>query len=159
MSLTTFWPLSFLLIAVVDDLCFKKFHNWLFIGLSALGFVSVFLFSFMEPVDALGGFFAGGLIMLPLFLIGATGAGDLKFMMSFGILMGTIPILEVFIYSLFWAALIGILQSLFAGKFFALIRNLTGFFYKLRPSKVQKIPYTVAILLGWLTHSFQGGLL
>ena len=97
--------------------------------------------------------------MLPLFLMGATGAGDLKFMMSFGILMGTIPILEVFIYSLFWGALIGILQSLLAGKIFPLIRNLTGFLYKLKPSKVQKIPYTMAILLGWLTHRFQGGLL
>lgn len=158
-ALASLWPLSFLLIAVVDDLCFKKFHNWLFITLTVVGTVYTFWLSPVPPFQAFGGFVVGGLLMLPLVLMGATGAGDMKFMMCFGILMGTITTFEIFVYALFWGALIGVLQTAFAGKLPHLINNMIGFAYKLKPTKTNKIPYTVAILFGWLTHIQFGGLL
>jgi Flp pilus assembly protein protease CpaA len=97
--------------------------------------------------------------MLPLVLLGAIGAGDMKFMMCFGLIMGTVTTFEIFVYALFWGALIGVLQSAVAGRLALLLSNLVGFFYKLKPAKPQKIPYTVAILFGWLTHWQVGGLL
>ena len=161
MSLTfaMIWPFSFLAIAVVDDLCFKKFHNWLFITLTLVGVCHLIWFSSLTPWQALGGFVVGGALMLPLVLMGAIGAGDMKFMMCFGILLGTIMTFEVFVYALFWGALIGVLQSLFAGKISQLLANMIGFALKQRPVNGQKIPYTVAILMGWLTHHQIGGLL
>ena len=158
MALPLVCPLGFLVAAIVDDLCFKKFHNWLFLTLCTLGFLFVFLFDFTDPLQAFGGFLTGGALMLPLVLIGAIGAGDMKFMMSFGILMGSVLIFEIFIYSLFWGALIGLFRSFFSGHFPLVVQNLMGFFYKVKPVKTQKIPYTVAIFLGWLTESFHGGL-
>ncbi len=158
MTLPFICPLSFLVVAIVDDLCFKKFHNWLFLTLSVLGFLFVFTFGFMDPLQALGGFLAGGALMLPLVLLGAIGAGDMKFMMSFGILMGPVVVFQIFIYSLFWGALIGLFHSLLAGQFSLIVQNLLGFLYRLKPVKTQKIPYTVAIFIGWLTNSFYGGL-
>ena len=158
MTLNFLFPIGFLTVAMVDDLCFKKFHNWLFLTLSGFGFLFVFFSGSMELTQAFTGFLMGGVLMLPLVLIGATGAGDMKFMMSFGILMGTFLILEIFVYSLFWGALIGLFQSFFAGKISVVIQNLWGFLNKLRPTDVQKIPYTVAIFLGWMTHYSHGGL-
>ncbi len=157
--LASLWPLSFLVIAVIDDLCFKKFHNWLFLTLTLTGIVHLLWFSELTPWQGLGGFVVGGALMLPLVLMGATGAGDFKFMMCFGLIMGTMTTFEIFVYALFWGALIGVLQALFAGKFGQLISNLSIMFYKLKPTRPQKIPYTVAILFGWLTHVQVGGLL
>ncbi len=156
MGLSLFCPLGFLCVAVLDDLCFKKFHNWLFLSLSFFGFLFVFLFG--SPELALGGFFVGGLLMLPLVLVGVIGAGDMKFMMSFGILMGPVLTFEIFVYSLFWGALIGLLQSLFARKLSLVVQNLRGFFYRLKPAETHKIPYTVAVFFGWVTSVFHGGL-
>ncbi len=159
LTLALLWPLSFLVAAVIDDLCFKKFHNWLFLTLTLIGSIHLFWFSNLTLWQGLGGFVVGGALMLPLVLMGATGAGDMKFMMCFGILMGTVTTFEIFVYALFWGALIGVLQSLLAGKFTQLMSNMTVFFYKLKPAEPQKIPYTVAILFGWVTHIQFGGLL
>lgn len=158
-TLTSLVPFGFLLVAVIDDLCFKKFHNWMFITLTVLASGYVFWMTVPTPFQALGGFVVGGALMMPLVLMGAIGAGDMKFMMCFGILMGTIKTFEIFVYALFWGALIGVLQSLLAGKIIQLFNNLTVFWYRLKPTETQKIPYTVAILFGWMTHLQFGGLL
>ncbi len=153
------YPIGFLIIAVIDDLIFKKFHNFLFIALSLIGFSIVALSGIENLIPALFGFLVGGLIMLPLVLFGALGAGDLKFMMCLGILMGVVEIIEIFVFSLFWGALLGCLSLLFAQKFKAFKNNLKEMLYFLKPVHTHKIPYTVAIALGWLTSHFWGGLL
>ncbi len=158
-TLTALWPISFLLVAVIDDICFRKFHNWLFISLTLAGTLYALNFSELTLIDAAGGFFIGGLLMLPLVLLRAIGAGDMKFMMCFGLIMGTTAIFEIFLHSIFWGALIGVLQALFAGKISKLAGNMMTFAYKLRPTETNKIPYTVAILFGWLSYSQFGGLL
>lgn len=159
LAMTTIWPIGFLVVAVIDDLWFKKFHNWLFLSLTAVAIAYVLMSQTVSPLDALGGFLVGGLLMLPLVLVGAIGAGDMKFMMCFGILMGTMTIFHIFIYALFWGALIGVLQSLFAGNILNLAQNLKLMAFKMKPTKTQKIPYTVAIFFGWLSFVQWGGLL
>jgi Flp pilus assembly protein protease CpaA len=160
MAISSLWPLAFLTIAVVDDLCFRKFHNELFIALSVIGFVYIGFFTDLHILQALGGFAAGALLMLPLVLAGVIGAGDLKFMMCFGILMGTMATVNIFIYSLFWGALTGLLQSLLSGKGSELFTNIFGMLVnRIRPATTQKIPYTVAIFFAWMTYQWQGGLL
>lgn len=159
LSLATICPLSFLVVAVIDDLLFKKFHNWLFLSLTLVGFSYVLSFTNLPLIQSFGGFVVGGLLMLPLVLMGAIGAGDMKFMMCFGILMGTLNIFEIFLYALFWGALIGVLQAFMAGQGRMLFNNLTGMVYKLKPVKTNKIPYTVAIFFGWLSFVQFGGFL
>ena len=157
--MTQLWPISFLLIAVVDDLLFRKFHNWLFITLTLVGVFYVFTFSPIHWSLALGGFWVGGLLMLPLVLVKAIGAGDMKFMMAFGLLLGVQPIFWVFVYALIWGAVLGLLQSLLSGQFKLLIWKMASLFQKMKPHSTHKIPYTVAILFGWLTWLQAGGLL
>lgn len=159
MTIASLWPLSFLLVAVIDDLLYQKFHNWLFISLSLIGFLYIAFTGELSLVDGLLGFACGGLLFLPLVLFGAIGAGDMKFMASLGILLGPISIFSVFTYSLFWGAGIGLLKTLFAGKGLQLFQNFKLMAFKLKPTKLQKIPYTVAILFGWLTLKQLGGVL
>lgn len=158
-ALSSLWPLGFLTVAVCDDLLFRKFHNWLFLSLTAIGFLYIFIAAPLHPSLAVAGFLVGGALMLPLTLFRVVGAGDMKFMMCFGILIGPLPILAVFVYSLFWGGLLGLLQSLFGKKIGSLANNLHGMLYRLRPHTVQKIPYTVAIFLGWVTLTQWGGVL
>jgi Flp pilus assembly protein protease CpaA len=158
LTMTAIWPISFLFAAVVDDLIYKKFHNWLFMALSGLGFVYLFTLAPDGPTSGFYGFLAGGLVMLPLVLLGITGAGDLKFMMAFGLVTGLDGILWTAVYSLFWGALIGVGQVLLAGRLQQLYANFQMITYRMRPTNTHKIPYTVAILLGWLTWIYSGGL-
>lgn len=156
-ALLSLWPLSFLAIAVIDDLCFKKFHNGLFVLLSLAGFGYALLGGPLTLLEALSGFFTGGFLMLPLVLARVVGAGDLKFMMSFATIIGTFATINIIVYSFFWGALIGLLQVLLSGQFQAMLKQL-----KDAPSankKTHKIPYTVAILFGWLSYINVGGLL
>ncbi len=151
--------LIYLVIAVVDDLCFKKFHNWIFLSLSFFGFSFVIYTGTLATDLAIYGFFTGGLVMLPLVLMGAIGAGDMKFMMCLGILMGPLKIFEVFLYALFWGALIGVLQIFLSGKIMKLKQNLTLMSVRIKPTDTHKIPYTVAILFAWFSFHFYGGFL
>ena len=153
------WHLSFLTIAVADDLVYKKFHNALFIALTLVGVVYVFSMSPLSWQDSLGGFFIGGGLLLPLVLLNAIGAGDMKFMMAFGILLGTTATISVVIYAFFWGALLGVLKTVLGGQLKTLLTNMAQIASKQTPKKTIKIPFTVAILLGWLCYVQMGGAL
>jgi len=158
-SLATVWPLSFLLIAITDDLLFKKFHNWLFLTMLSISLLYTAILSPLSWAEAGFGFLTGLTLMLPLVLLRALGAGDMKFMMCLGVLLGASTTLHVFIYSLFWGALLGIIRVLFSGQILSFKNNLEAMSYRLTPHKLHTIPYTVAIFLGWLTWIQMGGLL
>ena len=153
------WPLAFLIVAVADDLLFRKFHNSLFIGLGIIAALYGFFLSPLSLQDSLLGFFVGGLLLLPLVLLRAIGAGDMKFMMVFGLLLGAAGIFSVFIYSILWGGCIGLFKSLLSGHLKIVILNVFQMFKKQKPVTTVNIPYTVAILFGWLTWVQIGGVL
>ena len=149
--------IAFLVSAVIDDLFFKKFHNKLFIILCITGFV----WTYMSPNTSFGfaslGLLAGGLLMLPLTLIGAIGAGDMKFMMSFGILTGPLGITNVFILSLIWGSIIGLLKVFLSGGLSQFYENLKLMKVGAKPTSTAKIPFTVPIAFGWVMLMTMGG--
>lgn len=157
--LATIWPLTFLLIAIADDLLFKKFHNWLFLTMLSVSLFYTATLSLLSWPEAGFGFLTGFGLMLPLVLVRALGAGDMKFMMCLGVLLGASCTLHVFIYSLFWGALIGVLRVLLSGQILNFKKNLQIMSHRLAPHKLHTVPYTVAIFLGWLTWLQMGSLL
>ena len=159
MTMTTILPLGFLVVAVADDLIYRKFHNSLFLLLSFVGAIAVYFFQLNSFWDTFLGFWVGGLLFLPLVLAGALGAGDMKFMMCLGLVTGLNPIINIALYSLIWGTCIGLLKTFLSGQGKQFAQNLFLISSKIAPAKTQKIPYTVAILMGWLTLSYQGGLL
>lgn len=94
------------------------------------------------------------IILTPLVFMKALGAGDIKLMASFCLLTNIFTSGWVFIYSLFWGLLFGLIRMAMAG-------DLKVFFqsFVLRNPQVKsnKIPYTVAILFGWLSFLTIGG--
>jgi prepilin peptidase CpaA len=112
-----------LAVAVATDLRAHRIPNWLTAGMAAAGFGIAAGGGQVTPMQAALGMVVGLLLMLPGHVIGATGAGDVKLMAAVGAVVGTGPIVRVFLYSavvggalaVFVAARRGILGSTLAG--------------------------------------------
>lgn len=150
-------PTSLLLVAAAMDLKFGKFPNWLFLASAFIGLVwlglNVGIKDFMLSLAYSILFFVA---LAPLVYFKVFGAGDIKLLTAFSLFV-TVPIAAtVLVYSLFWGLLIGVFKM-------ALSKELSTFFqsFALRTSQVgsQRIPYAVAILLGWFSFLTIGNML
>ncbi len=94
-------------------------------------------------------------ICLPLLLTKVLGAGDVKLLMLLGFLSDGSTVVGTFLFALLWGGCLGLTKALLSGNLLQLIRN-TGQLVRTRASdqspNLHRIPYTVALLLGYLTH-------
>jgi prepilin peptidase CpaA len=145
---------AILVAGVVDDLRSRKFHNWLFIACVAVAALSVLVVGGVQAFPiALLGLLAGVTIFMPLVLMKIIGAGDMKLMAAFGLAAGWDSVLHVSLYGLMWGALFGVLATVFRGQGRVLVYNMVSI-VMIRERKgleLHKVPFTVAILMGWLT--------
>ena len=149
-------PSSILLAASIDDLRSRKIHNWLVLTCMILAITLTF---YNGGLDALQmgvlGCGAAILFLLPLVLMKALGAGDLKIMMAFGLATNWSITLNVVMYSLICGALLGLIRAFVAGQAKTMALNMISI---LRPGKevesknLQKIPFSIALLFGWMTY-------
>lgn len=164
LSLAVLTPSLILIAATIDDLKTRKIHNWLFLTCLIFGMAITFYDRGLDGLQqgALGCGAAIGLL-LPMVLVGALGAGDLKIMMAFGMTTTWQTTLMVVVYSVICGAILGVFQAILKGQGKQMLFNMLKI---VKPSEepdkktLQKIPYSVALLFGWLTHlSFHiGGL-
>jgi Flp pilus assembly protein protease CpaA len=150
------FPTLLLVGASVFDIKTGRFPNWLFIasGLTSVGILFVTTLNPMLVATAVLSAAFLFLVLTPLFFMGALGAGDLKLLFVFCVLTQPMTAVWVLAYSLFWGCLMGLMKLAFAGELVTFTQSLL-----LRTPQVQnqKIPYTVALLLGWLTLLSLGG--
>ena len=162
MMLPTVTATVILVAGVVDDLRTRKFHNWLFLVCLAVAALSVFIAGGFQAFSlALLGLLAGVAIFLPLVLLKIIGAGDMKLMAAFGLAAGWDSVLYVAVYGLVWGALFGVLATVFRGEGRVLASNMVSI-VTLRERKgltLHKIPFTIAIFMGWLTQLVMRGTL
>lgn len=153
---------AILIAGVVDDLRSRKFHNWLFLVCAALA--TIVLIATNGPMAmllGLLGFTAGFALLTPLVLMKIIGAGDMKMMAAFGIVAGWEAVLTVSIAALLWGALFGLLRTMLRGQLKTLASNMFSI-VALRQREglqLQTMPFTVAILMGWLTHLVISGVM
>lgn len=163
MSLASITATLILLAGVIDDLRSRKFHNQLFLVTAAVAFAVATLTGGVSGLaSATIGFIAGLAVLLPLVLLGVIGAGDMKLMASFGAIAGWNVVIDVAVLSLIWGALFGLLQVIFQGRFSLMVRNMLSVVSSLGKEKneaviLHKIPFTVGLLMGWLTHLVRTG--
>jgi prepilin peptidase CpaA len=154
LMLPTATATAILVAGVVDDLRSRKFHNWLFLVCIAAAALSVLFTGGVGSFPiALLGLLAGVAVFLPLVLMKAIGAGDMKLMAAFGLAAGWDAVLQVALYGLFWGAAFGVLATVFRGQGKVLVHNMVSI-VMIRERKglsLHKIPFTVAIFMGWLT--------
>jgi Flp pilus assembly protein protease CpaA len=157
MTTATWVPTALLIIAAVMDLRFGKFPNRLFITSALIGLVwlsfrtdlRVFMMSVVYSIM----FFV---VLAPLVYFKVFGAGDVKLLTALSLFI-TVPVsATVLVYSLFWGLLIGLLKILLSGDLKTFSQS---FLLRTKQVKSQKIPYAVAILLGWFSFLTVGDIL
>ena len=162
MSLPLLMTPSLILIAgLITDLRSRKIYNWLvLICLAAAIAHSIYFFNLkMGLLQGIQGAGLALLLTLPMVLVGVLGAGDMKLLFAFGFATSYSTTLSVILYSFVWAALVGVLYSLFNKKLSHLFFNLISLSSGKKPEKDQlnHIPFTVPLVLAWLTYIFSGG--
>ncbi len=149
-------PSLILIIGVVDDIYFRKFHNWLFLSLFAFTLCfSIFFNGFDGFVKGAYGLALVFALTLPLVLLGILGGGDMKLLMVFALATNTQAVFNVILISFLWGGLMGFMYVIISGQFTELLYNLKGLlFYQIKPlkSSLHVIPYTVPLCLAWFTY-------
>lgn len=148
-------PSLILIVGVADDIATRKFHNWIF--LSCLFIATGFAFAnggiggVGEGLMSLGAAF---FLFLPVVMLKIVGAGDLKLMLAFGMAANVQAVTNVAIFSLVWAAIFGLIRAALDKKLFIVFQNIKTLVLtkKIENDKLNKIPYTVALLFGWFSH-------
>lgn len=149
-------PTFILVTGMIDDLRSKKIHNWLTLGLALLALVVVGIVGRWPGLQQ--GLFGGSLALalcLPLFLGRIMGGGDLKLFTAFGFAADWQTVFWVLIYSFVWGALLGVFRAVISGKGLVLAKNTVALLSRKTDRgslELQKIPYSVALFFGWLTH-------
>ncbi|MGI9549134.1 MAG: prepilin peptidase [Bdellovibrionales bacterium] len=150
-------PTLLLVIALVDDLRSRKIHNKLLLILLPIVLVAVFLLKGFVGLKL--GLFAALLAMVlgvPLYSIRLIGGGDLKLLIVFALTVDIFALSYSFIYSLFWALILGVVKIILDKKIHYFLSNLLLIF-TLKNKKIEKealhtLPFSVAFLFGWLSY-------
>lgn len=143
-----------LIAGMVDDLRSRKVHNALIlILLPIVAACSLYFRGFDGSMVGVGAMLVALIITIPLFAFGILGGGDVKLFGIFALALDPASAFWTLIYSFFWGALFGLTRAVLSKQLLALVRST----YKAGKQKVQvqelqKIPYTFALLLGWLTQ-------
>lgn len=152
-------PSIILLVAIIFDMkTFKIPNTWVIISIFLALISSYYFYDFYGLKQ---GAIAGAVaiaMMLPLVLLGILGAGDMKLMFAFGLATTYSAVFTVIVLSFFWAALIGIVFAFIKGRAFDLLMNTIRIMTSGPGDKnnLQKIPYSLALALGWFTFLFLG---
>lgn len=152
-------PTIILAVALFTDLKSRKIPNkWIVISMVLALASSYYFFQFEGIKQGAIASLVALFMTLPLVLLGALGAGDMKLMFAFGLASSYPVVFAVVVLSFVWGAVIGVALAIFRGRGKLLITNT----FKIIAAKTQskeelhKIPYTVALLLGWITYILLG---
>jgi prepilin peptidase CpaA len=151
-----------LTVGVVDDLRSRKIHNPLVLALAAVALVvAAALGGWSGLAQALISFVLAAGLMLPLFYLRILGGGDIKLMLAAALVMSTLAVAETVIFSVAWGALLGICLAVTHGTFLKLLRSTAQVAtrHSVPEDTLHRMPFSVALLLGWLSHVAYGGLL
>jgi prepilin peptidase CpaA len=150
-----------LVLATVSDLYHRRIPNTLTVPVMVMGLIYFICLNGLAGfMHSAGGLFIGLALLLPVYIIGGMGAGDVKLMGAVGSILGPQGVFTAFLYS----AIAGGLYALFvlargrvlkqtAGRYGFMLRGylVTGQLTYLSPAAEEKLPplcYGLAISLG-----------
>lgn len=148
------WAGLMLLLGAVDDIRSRKVHNRLIAGIFISSLIVVTIVDGkIGLLDSLFSILTAFISVLPLYLLKALGGGDVKLFTAVSPLLTWKAVLVMLLGSLVWGALLGLFQVLLKGQGKALVQNMLGIFLRNKPAEqnLHKIPYTIALLFGFLT--------
>lgn len=140
--------------AVWTDLRTRKVPNSLILLFTAVAVVSI------PAINGWAGFLDASLsamtamvCMLPLYLMRALGGGDLKIFVVASLLMSWKVTFLSLLASLVWGALLGVTMVLTRQEWKSFATNMTSLALRnsVQKESLHKIPYTAALLFGFLS--------
>jgi prepilin peptidase CpaA len=160
--LTTTLLLLFLAGAVITDLRARLIPNALVLAGAMTGFLAALHPQGIGLLSALGGLALGLAMFLPLYLLRAMGAGDVKLMAMAGTFLGYAAIIEAALWVLLTGGALALVFALRRGVARRMAANLREMLFsaaasvQLRtlpdfstgPQTAARLPYAVAIALG-----------
>ncbi len=153
-SSQTILALALLLAAVVDDLRSRKVHNPLVIAAFAISILFLLATQGFEGlIPGVLSILTATLLILPLYLLRILGGGDVKIFIAVSPLLSWQEIAITLFASIVWGALLGVFQVILKGELKSFLHNLFSIFNrnKLPGHVVHKIPFTAALLFGFLS--------
>lgn len=152
---SSFWIASLILTAgVVDDLRTRKVHNWLAVLCLVIALASSFYFEGWYGLQT--GMLSAAValaVSAPLFIFKIVGGGDIKLFVAFAASVSWTAAMMTGFYSLIWGAIFGLIAALLQRQGIALFQNMMTIAVQRKSEglSLHKIPFTVALLVGWLT--------
>lgn len=150
-----------LVAGVTDDLRSRKYHNRLFLVSLVIGGVSALVLDGATGIPlALLGLVVGTAVLLPFVLLKMVGAGDMKLMAVFGLVAGYASVVPVLAYGMVWGALFGVVRIFVNGQGRMFATNLVSIVLlkERKGLELHRMPFTIAILMGWLSHLVTRGM-
>ncbi|MGC5776209.1 prepilin peptidase [Paenibacillus pabuli] len=154
----------YVIAAFVTDVRSMKIPNRLTIPVTAAGFLAHIISGGWEGfLFSAVGFAVGFGVLLLMYMIGAVGAGDVKWFGGMGAWTGLAFGVHVIIYSVLYAGAIGLVILLFrrdsAKRIRGMAGNLAGFFMLgslklVNKEKTLKFPFMLAVLPGFISAYF-----
>lgn len=157
MSLFFLWILIFLSICVITDLLYAKVFNQYIIGsfiisVAVLSFSTSTISHWSYPLLSFLLIFTSGIL---LFKFKVLGGGDIKAMLVASIFLTPHQAMMFLCYSIIWGGVFSLVYFMARGTLYNLVFT-TAAVMKKSAYAVHKIPFTVGILLGWLSLNVMG---
>lgn len=158
-------------ISIIDAIYSKIPNKITFFFLILSFFFNGYLFGLKGVTFSLAGAATGLCLLLPLFLLGGMGAGDVKALAALGALMGPKDILQIFLYMGIVGGVIGLMYFVVSGRMTFLLSYISQrfkeyyFFKDIQPFKAGKgesgirFPYAIAIAFGFSIYVLRGDIL
>ena len=155
-SLLTLASGLILISALIDDLKSRKIHNKLLLCLIPLALLAVLLtqgWSGLLSTSLLSSFGAL-LISLPLYFLRIIGGGDLKLYVTVALTWSLPAVFWSLVLALPWGGFLGLIRSVLQGKALIIWSNMLNLikFQKVEKEALQTFPFSVVLLLGWLSY-------
>jgi len=128
--MTNNWLLYLLLaclfsLALWHDIVSRRVPNWL-IGVGLLAGLAFSLLSLrgLGAEESLRGILTGFAVFLPIYLVRALGAGDVKLMATVGAFLGPIPTLGAALLTLLAGGVLSLIVALWSGSLMRVLSNM-----------------------------------
>ena len=166
-------PAGILLAGVIDDLRSRKIHNQLILILAVLAILFVLgkviwsyeiqhanpIFHFFSQLCLLGLLpligksFLALCLSLPLIFLRVMGGGDMKLYIVLSFVSSPRLIFFSLFFGLAWGGVLGLIKVCLDKKLFQILKNLCLIIQFKTPhsDKLSVFPFSVSLLIGWLT--------
>lgn len=109
----------FLAIVAYYDIRYNRIPNWLNVSGVLVGIIYNLLAHQIDGLlQSVGGLFAGGIIMLILYIFKALGAGDVKMFAAIGAITGVLFTLYSMMYTIIFAGILALIILVFTKTLF-----------------------------------------